>query len=159
MANYIIRRFVMSAVVLFMVSVFVFLAMRLLPGDPVLVYVSSSSIQNVTEEQLNQIRHEYGLDKSLPQQYISWVAGVFQGNFGKSILNKSPVTNEIVRRLPITLYIGILAFIVATIIGIPAGVLCAVRRGSWDYTQGCNVSGCPFHGFCVRFSGDAAPSR
>jgi peptide/nickel transport system permease protein len=105
--------------------------MRLLPGDPVLVYVASSSIQNVTEEQLDQIRHEYGLDKSLPQQYISWVTGIFRGDFGKSILNKAPVLDEIVRRLPITLYIGVLAFIVATIIGIPAGVLCAVRRGSW----------------------------
>jgi peptide/nickel transport system permease protein len=131
MANYIIRRLVMSAIVLFLVSMLVFLAMRLLPGDPVLMYVASSSIQNVTEEQLDQIRHEFGLDKPLPQQYIDWVAGVFHGDFGKSILNKSPVMNEIVRRLPITLYIGILAFIVSTIIGIPAGVLCAVRRGSW----------------------------
>jgi peptide/nickel transport system permease protein len=121
----------MSAVVLFLVSVFVFLAMRLLPGDPVLVFVASSSIQNITEEQLDQIRHEYGLDKSLPQQYISWIAGVFRGDFGKSILNKSPVLDEIIRRLPITLYIGIMAFMVATLIGIPAGVLCAVRRGSW----------------------------
>jgi peptide/nickel transport system permease protein len=131
MANYIIRRLVMSAVVLFLVSVFVFLAMRLLPGDPVLVYVTSASIQNITEEQLDQIRHEFGLDKSLPQQYLNWVAGAFHGDFGKSILNKAPVLDEIVRRLPITLYIGALAFLVATIIGIPAGVLCAVRRGSW----------------------------
>ena len=131
MTQYIIRRLIMSAVVLFLVSVFVFLAMRLLPGDPVLVFVASSSIQNITEEQLDQIRHEYGLDKSLPQQYISWIAGVFRGDFGKSILNKSPVLDEIIRRLPITLYIGIMAFMVATLIGIPAGVLCAVRRGSW----------------------------
>jgi peptide/nickel transport system permease protein len=131
MANYIIRRLIMSVVVLFLVSVFVFLTMRLLPGDPVLVFVSSSSIQNVTQEQLDQIRHEYGLDKPLPQQYINWVGGVFRGDFGKSILNKAPVLEEIVRRLPITLYIGALAFIVATVIGIPAGVLCAVRRGSW----------------------------
>jgi len=121
----------MSAVVLFLVSVFVFLAMRLLPGDPVLAFVSSSSIQSVTEEQLDQIRHEYGLDKKLPLQYFDWISGVFRGDFGKSILNKSPVLNEIVRRLPITLYIGGLAFVIATIIGIPAGVLCAVRRGSW----------------------------
>ena len=131
MINFIIRRLILSAVVLFLVSVFVFLAMRLFPGDPVLMYLSASSMQEITEEQLNQIRHEYGLDKSLPQQYFIWISGVFQGDFGKSILNKSPVLDEIVRRLPITLYIGALAFIVATIIGIPAGVLCAVRRGSW----------------------------
>jgi peptide/nickel transport system permease protein len=131
MVNFIIRRLVMSAIVLFLVSAFVFLAMRLLPGDPVLMYVSSASIQNITDEQLDEIRHEFGLDKSLPSQYISWISGVFTGDFGKSILNKSPVLEEIGRRLPITLYIGVLSFLVATIIGIPAGVLCAVRRGSW----------------------------
>jgi peptide/nickel transport system permease protein len=131
MINFIIRRLVLAAIVLFLVSVLVFLSMRLLPGDPVLAFVSSSSIQQVTEEQLNQIRHEYGLDKPLPQQYTSWIIGVLHGDFGKSILNKSPVIDEILRRLPITLYIGVLAFIVAIMIGIPAGVLCAVRRGSW----------------------------
>ena len=131
MTNFIIRRLLLSAIVLFLVSVLVFLAMRLLPGDPVLMFVSSSSVQQVTEEQLNQIRHEYGLDKSLPQQYAKWITGVFHGDFGKSILNKSPVIDEILKRLPITLYIGVIAFTVATLIGIPAGVLCAVRRGSW----------------------------
>jgi peptide/nickel transport system permease protein len=110
---------------------FVFLAMRLLPGDPVLMYMSSQSVQEVTEEQLDLIRHQYGLDKTLPEQYFNWLGGVFRGDLGKSILNKSPVVEEILRRLPITLYIGVLAFIVATIVGIPAGVLCAIRRGSW----------------------------
>jgi peptide/nickel transport system permease protein len=131
MTSFIIRRLILSVIVLFLVSAFVFLAMHLLPGDPVLMYVSASSIQEVTQEQLDQIRHEYGLDKSLPQQYLDWIGGIFHGDFGKSILNKSPVIQEITRRLPITAYIGALAFIIATIIGIPAGVLCAVRRGSW----------------------------
>jgi peptide/nickel transport system permease protein len=131
MTTYIIRRLILAIIVLFLVSVFVFLAMRLLPGDPILMYLSSQSVQEVTEEQLDLIRHQYGLDKTLPQQYLNWLGGIFQGDLGKSILNKSPVIDEILRRLPITLHIGILAFIVATIIGIPAGVLCAIRRGSW----------------------------
>jgi peptide/nickel transport system permease protein len=131
MINFIIRRLILAILVLVLVSIFVFLAMRLLPGDPVLMYISASSMQEVTEEQLDQIRHEYGLDKTLPQQYCNWIGGVLHGDFGKSILNKSPVIEEIGKRLPITLHIGVLAFIVATIIGIPAGVLCAVRRGSW----------------------------
>jgi peptide/nickel transport system permease protein len=130
MTTYIIRRLILAIIVLFLVSVFVFLAMRLLPGDPVLMYMSSQSVQEVTEEQLDLIRYQYGLDKTLPQQYIAWLGGVFRGDLGKSILNKSPVVDEILRRLPITLHIGILAFIVATIVGIPAGVLCAIRRGS-----------------------------
>jgi peptide/nickel transport system permease protein len=122
---------ILAAIVLFLVSVFVFLAMRLLPGDPVLMYMSASSIQNVTEEQLNQVRHQFGLDKTLPQQYFDWIIGILHGDLGTSILNRSPVIQEILRRLPITLHLGILAFIVATIVGIPAGVLCAVRRGGW----------------------------
>jgi len=131
MTTYIIRRLILAVIVLFLVTVFVFLAMRLLPGDPVLMYMSASSVQEVTEEQLNMVRHLYGLDKTLPQQYIDWIFGVFRGDLGTSILNKSPVLDEIIRRLPITLHIGILAFVIATIIGIPAGVLCAVRRGGW----------------------------
>jgi peptide/nickel transport system permease protein len=130
MTTYIIRRLILAAIVLFLVSVFVFLAMRLLPGDPVLMYISASSVQEVTEDQLDLIRHQYGLDKTLPEQYFDWIAGVFHGDFGTSILNRSPVLDEIFRRLPITLHIGALAFILAIIIGIPAGVLCAVRRGS-----------------------------
>jgi len=105
--------------------------MRLLPGDPVLMYMSASSVQEITDEQLAQVRHQFGLDKTLPMQYVDWITGVFRGDLGKSILNRSPVIDEILRRIPITAYLGILAFIVATIIGIPAGVLCAIRRGSW----------------------------
>jgi peptide/nickel transport system permease protein len=131
MTTYIIRRLILAAIVLFLVSAFVFLAMRLLPGDPVLMYMSASSVQEITEEQLNLVRHQFGLDKTLPIQYLDWITGVFRGDLGTSILNRSPVMQEILRRLPITFHLGILAFIVATIIGIPAGVLCAVRRGGW----------------------------
>jgi peptide/nickel transport system permease protein len=131
MMTFIVRRLILAVIVLFLVSLFVFSAMRLLPGDPVLMYISASSMQQVTEEQLDQIRHEYGLDKTLPQQYFDWITGVLRGDFGTSILNRSPVLDEILKRLPITIHIGALAFIIATIVGISAGVLCAVRRGSW----------------------------
>ncbi len=132
MTAYIIRRMILAVVVLLLVSIFVFLALRLLPGDPVLMYMSASSVQQITEEQLDLVRHEFGLDKTLPMQYFDWIGGVLHGDFGTSILNKSPVMQEILKRLPITLYIGVLAFIVAIIVGIPAGVLCAIRRGSWS---------------------------
>lgn len=131
MTAYIIRRMILAVIVLLLVSIFVFLALRLLPGDPVLMYMSASSVQQITEEQLDLVRHEFGLDKTLPVQYFDWIGGVLHGDFGTSILNKSPVMQEILKRLPITLYIGVLAFIVAIIAGIPAGVLCAIRRGSW----------------------------
>ena len=131
MTAYIIRRLVLAAIVLVLVSIFVFLALRLLPGDPVLMYMSASSVQQITPEQLQIVRHEFGLDKTLPMQYFDWAAGIFHGDFGTSILNRSPVMQEILKRLPITLHIGILAFILSMLVGIPAGVLCAIRRGSW----------------------------
>jgi peptide/nickel transport system permease protein len=131
MTSYIIRRLILAIIVLFLVSVFVFLAMRLLPGDPILMYVSSSSVQEITDEQLEALRHEFGLDKTLPMQYLDWIFGVLRGDLGTSILNRSPVTQEILKRVPITVHLGLLAFIIAIIIGIPAGVLCAIRRGSW----------------------------
>jgi peptide/nickel transport system permease protein len=131
MTAYIIRRLLLAVIVLLLVSIFVFLALRLLPGDPVLMYLSASSVQEITEEQLDLVRHQFGLDKTLPVQYFNWIGGVVRGDFGTSILNHSPVTEEILKRLPITLHIGILAFIIAIIVGIPAGVLCAIRRGSW----------------------------
>ena len=131
MTTYIIRRLILAVIVLILVSVFVFLTMRLLPGDPILMYVSASSVQEITEEQLDALRHEFGLDKTLPMQYLDWISGVLRGDLGTSILNRSPVTQEILKRLPITVHLGLLAFIIAIIIGIPAGVLCAIRRGSW----------------------------
>ncbi len=131
MTAYIIRRLILAVIVLILVSLFVFFAMRLLPGDPILMYVSASSVQEITEEQLDALRHEFGLDKTLPMQYLDWISGVLRGDLGTSILNRSPVTQEILKRLPITVHLGLLAFIIAIIIGIPAGVLCAIRRGSW----------------------------
>ena len=86
MVTYIIRRVLMGIVVLILVSLIVFFSLRLLPGDPALIYVSAQSGgQGVTEERLDEVRHEYGLDKPVPVQYLNWVKGVLTGNLGKSI--------------------------------------------------------------------------
>jgi peptide/nickel transport system permease protein len=131
MLNYIIRRLVMVVVVLFIVSILVFVAMRMLPGDPIRMLVTQSEQQEFTEQQIEQLRHEFGLDRPLMVQYFSWVGGIFRGDLGQSILHRAPVAQEIVRRIPITLHLGLTAFLIGIIIGIPAGVVCAVRRGSW----------------------------
>jgi peptide/nickel transport system permease protein len=75
------------------------------------------------------MRHQYGLDKSMIVQYFDWLGGVFHGDFGRSILNHVPVADEIFRRVPITLNIGLPAFILGIIFGVPAGIICAIRRG------------------------------
>ncbi len=71
------------------------------------------------------------MDKSLPMQYLDWIGGVVKGDFGESIFFGTTVMEEIGAALPVTFNLGIITFILANLIGIPAGVICAVRRGKW----------------------------
>lgn len=131
MITYIIRRLFMAAIVLVLVSLMVFLAMRLLPGDPIRMLVTATAKQSFSEEQITQLRHEAGLDRPMAIQYFTWIGNIFHGDFGKSILSHTPVSKDIYKRLPITLHIGLTAFVIGLILGIPAGVICAMRRGKW----------------------------
>jgi len=105
--------------------------MRLLPGDPIRMLVTQSDEQSFTELQIEQLKHEFGLDKPLIVQYFSWLGGVLHGDMGTSILHRAPVAGEILRRLPITLNLSAPAFIIGILIGIPVGIVCAIRRGKW----------------------------
>ena len=131
MTTYIIRRLIQCAVVLLIVTVIIFIAVRLLPGDPLLMLVSSTETEEFTMEQLEELRIKYGLHKSLIVQYFEWAGNIFRGDLGRSLVSKLPVHEEILRRIPITLHIGILSFIISIILGIPAGIICAVKRSSW----------------------------
>jgi peptide/nickel transport system permease protein len=130
MISFIVQRLVQSVIVLMLVSILVFVAMRLLPGDPIRMLLSQNQQSQITQEEIDFMRHQFGLDKPMIVQYFDWLGGiVLHGDMGRSILNHVPVGNEILRRLPITLNLGIPAFILGIILGIPAGILCAVRRG------------------------------
>ncbi len=131
MITYIIRRLIQAIIILLIVTFALFIAMRLLPGDPILLLISEQELAEITPEYLEQIRHEYGLDKPIVVQYFDWMGGIFRGDFGKSIFTRSEVTKEIGRRLPITFHLGILSFVISLIIGIPMGVICAIRRSTW----------------------------
>ena len=133
MVTFITRRALLAVITLFIVITFVFLVMRLLPGDPILVIISASETQTLTEEQILQLKQEFGLDKPLWYQYIYWVGDLLRGNFGNSILWRTPVIKEILMRLPVTLHLGLIAWFIGIIVGIPMGVVCAVRRNTyWD---------------------------
>ncbi len=131
MGTYVVRRLIQAIIVILIVTVFVFIGMRLLPGDPIFMLFNPNQLQNYTEEQLDQIRHEAGLDKPLVVQYFDWLGGVFQGNLGSSIMTKEPITKDLAKRIPITVYIGALAFVISIVIGIPFGIISAIRRGTW----------------------------
>jgi peptide/nickel transport system permease protein len=131
MISYIIRRIGQSLIVILIVTILVFFGMRLLPGDPIFMIYNPNQIQNMTREELEQIRHDTGLDRPLVVQYFSWLGGVFKGDLGQSLLTKRPVTEDLNMRIPITAYIGLIAFLISMAIGIPAGIISAIRRGTW----------------------------
>ncbi|MCX7912053.1 MAG: ABC transporter permease [Dehalococcoidales bacterium] len=133
MIAYITRRILLGILILVLVTVMVFLVMRLLPGDPLTLFISQSqmSLGQLTSEQLAELRHQFGLDKPLMMQYIDWIGGVLRGNLGKSIFYTTEVSTLMAERMPVTLYLGVLAFVLSSVLGILFGVVCAVRRGKW----------------------------
>jgi peptide/nickel transport system permease protein len=131
MATYIIRRLLQGLVVLILVSLFIFLIMRLLPGDPIQLFVGQGETANATAEEIAKVKHEFGLDKPLPLQYLDWIGGIFQGKLGKSIFYREDVTSLVRARLPVTIHLGATALIISSLLGITFGVICAFKRGKW----------------------------
>jgi peptide/nickel transport system permease protein len=101
-----------------------------LPGDPALVMAGEERDPAV----IAQIRQQYRLDRPLPAQYFYWVKGVLSGDFGESLRIKVPVRELIAQKLPVTMQLGAMAIVIAILIGIPAGILSAVQKGTlWEY--------------------------
>jgi peptide/nickel transport system permease protein len=103
----------------------------MLPGDPLFMLIDKNQVVNLTQAELDKIRHDHGLDRSLVVQYFDWLGGVFEGNLGDSILTEEPIIKDLRQRIPITAYIGALAFLIGILLGIPAGIISAIRRGTW----------------------------
>jgi peptide/nickel transport system permease protein len=131
MFAYIVRRLFQCAIVLIIVTVIIFITIRLLPGDPLLMLISQTESEKFSQQQLAELRTQYGLDKPLLVQYFEWAGNILRGDLGRSIISKLPVHEEILRRIPITFHIGILSFLISIILGIPAGIICAVKRSTW----------------------------
>lgn len=131
MTTYIVRRLIQGIIIVVLVTVVVFLLMRLLPGDPLAVYLSQGELQNMTAADLQALRHRFGLDKPIFIQYYDWMKGIVQGDLGTSLLLRQKITPLIKERMPITAYLGSLAFVIGSILGIFSGVICALRRGTW----------------------------
>ena len=115
---------------LLLVSILVFCLQQLMPGDPALVLAGEERDPAV----LAAIRTELWLDRSLPIQYLHWIGGVLQGDLGFSWRIRQPVIQLVTTKLPVTLQLGVMAFVIAISIGIPMGILSAVKRNTkWDY--------------------------
>ena len=134
MLKFLPRRLLQLVPTLFLVSVIIFGLQQLLPGDPALVMAGEERDPAVIE----QIRKQYRLDEPLPVQYVHWVGDVLTGNLGESMRIKQPVSELIAAKLPVTVQLATMAMAFALVIGIPAGILSAVKKGSaWDV--GANV--------------------
>ncbi len=118
---------------LFAVSLVIFLMVRLLPGN--IIDIMFGGDATATPEQKAAAAKQLGLDGSYPHQYWKWISGIFQGDLGKSLLSQRPISNIFAGALPITIELVLLGLLIATVIGIPLGVISAVRRNSAsDYT-------------------------
>ena len=129
MVAYIVRRLIHAAIVVVIVSVIIFVIIRLLPGDPIIMLINQNMGASFTPEQIDALRHEFGLDRPLIIQYFSWFGNALQGDFGISIINRFNVAKEITNRLPVTLMLGLTSFVIGLVVGPILGIISAVRRG------------------------------
>jgi peptide/nickel transport system permease protein len=127
MAGFLIRRLLLALLIVFMVSVFAFSLMHILPGDPVRIALGNE----VSQEVIDKYRALLNLDKPLLTQYWLWIKGIFHGDFGTSILYNENVGALMKEKLPVTLTIGIPAVLLSVILGVLLGIITAVKRGSW----------------------------
>lgn len=124
---FITRRLIMAVPVLLLVTIIVFSLLHLLPGDPATVILG----QEATQEAIDAMRLELGLNKPLIIQYFDWLGKIIQGDFGRSLIDRTPVSKLILQRLPATMELTLGAFLVAVLIAFPAGIISAIRPGKW----------------------------
>ena len=127
MSRFLVRRFITSMLVLLGVSIFTFLMLHLVPGDPVHALAGK---MGSSPEKLEQLRLEMGLDKPLPVQYFNYLGKVFRGDFGKSLKNNRPVWDSIKEQFPATLQLTIAALTFSTIFGLLFGGIGAFNHRS-----------------------------
>src|SRR3712207_1997831 len=127
MAAYVIRRLLATIPVMAVVAVFVFFLLRLAPGDPAAIIAG----EDATSESIAAVRAKLGLDRPVLEQFIVWLYGLVQGDFGTSIFSNLPVGRLIAQRIEPTLALTVSTLIVAVCVAIPIGVLAAWQARTW----------------------------
>jgi peptide/nickel transport system permease protein len=128
MLKYILRRILILIPTLIGMSMLIFVMMRLLPGDIVDAMVGMDS--TVTDEAKEELRASFGLNDPWPVQYTRWIGQILRGDLGTSFRSREPITDQLLRALPITLELALLAILISLPVAIPLGVLSAVRQNS-----------------------------
>ena len=135
MGAYLLRRLALLVPVLLGVSIVVFSLVRMIPGDGAMLTIGIES--RITPEQRELVRKEWGLDQPQPVQYVRWLQKLtLEGDLGRSLRTRRPITTELGLRLPVTIELTLLAGLIGTVPAIAIGVLAAVKRNSWlDYVS------------------------
>lgn len=153
MRTYIAKRSILFIPTLFIVTVLVFAILRVVPGDPaVLILGGEEGDDNYSQEQLDALRAKLGTDKPIYIQYLRWVGNMFQGDFGTSYFYEGDqVFDDIKHRLPVTIELGLMSLILASIVAIPLGVISAIKQDSiGDYvTRVITIAGIALPNFWV----------
>ena len=126
MTSFLLRRLALVPPTLFFVSILIFGLQQLLPGDPALALAGEDRNPAV----IAYLRQKYHFDEPLPVRYLLWVQGLLEGDLGESIRIKRPVLDLVIEKLPVTAELAVFAFLFALLLGVPLGILSAVRNGS-----------------------------
>jgi dipeptide transport system permease protein len=128
MIRYLLNKIALLLPTLFGITICAFAFVRLLPGDPILAMAGE---HGVTPERYEQLREQFGYNRPVLVQYLNYVGDVLTGDFGVSISSKRPVIEDFSTLFPATLELSFFAIVFAILLGIPAGIFAAVKRGSW----------------------------
>lgn len=132
MRAYLLGRLAAAIPTIIGITILIFIAMRVLPGDPLAMIggEGGAGTHRLSDEELQAARHSLGLDRPYYQQYLAWMADVLRGNMGTSFWRGEPIVDVILRRGPITGQIALMAIVISWLLGVPVGLLCAIRRNT-----------------------------
>ena len=129
MGSYVARRLSYAVLTFFGITVAVFALVHSVPGDPITFYIGAHGGHNLSQATLDLIRHEHHLDQPLITQYLYWLRGILRFDLGTSIVDHRPVTTRILEKLPNTVELNVIAFLIAAAAGVPLGLWSATKSG------------------------------
>ena len=131
MGRYTVKRISLFIPTVLLMTILVFVVMRIIPGDPAISILEGDGGGSYTIEDLERVRAELGTDRTLFIQYVDWIGGIMLGDFGDSFWFKSPVMTELGDRIPRTLELAVMAIVMAVLFSVPLGIMSAIKPDSW----------------------------
>jgi len=131
MGQYTAKRIGLFLPTLLLMTMLVFVVMRIIPGDPAIALLEGDGGGSYTVQDLERLRAELGTDRHLAAQYVDWIGGILHGDFGDSFWFKAPVMTELADRIPRTLELAVLAIVMSVVLSVPLGILSAIKPNSW----------------------------